>query len=120
MSYPYEVSLNDYLKEQYEEKNNEMRSPFSVLMDVWGEANHATEIPIEDKELLKKQLNTLHSICCSFYENGNFDDSEKEELKIAEWELNDYLLGKNERMYSKDGVMSWFNQWCYQINYNFL
>lgn len=120
MRLPYELTQEEYLIEPCSTVNTEDRSSFSVLMDVWGEANHAMEIPIEDKKSLKMQLNSLHDICCLIYGNPNYDQGLKDELRISEWELNDFLLGENSLGYSKEGIMSWFDQWCYKINYNFL
>lgn len=121
MPYPYEVTQEEYLNipDTIKEFTDD-RTDFSILMDVWGEANHAVELPVKDKDAIKLQLQTLNDICHLIYDNAKFDKGLKDELKIAEWELNDLLLGKNIYGYNKKTVMSWFNQWCYDINYDLL
>ena len=40
--------------------------------------------------------------------------------KVAEWELFDYCLWDNQFQNDSVSVMKWFDQWCYDINYDLL
>ena len=117
---PLNVSLEEYLAlPDKPDKENDRTNSFSILMDVWGEADRAVSMKGRSRESILKQLNVLHDVCNLLY-SGDFDRELKEELMISEWELCDYLPGENIYGYSKEGVMDWFDQWCYKINYAML
>ena len=95
-------------------------SIFSQMMDVWGEASVVVEMTRQKPEIVRQELETLHDICSIVYLNPKAEYGLKTELKTAEWELNDYMMGKNLFGYTKESVMEWFNQWCYNVNDQFL
>ena len=126
MIYINDALPQEYTKEEYVslpvriDNNNHRNNSFSIFMDVWGEANHAIEMEGRERDDISRQLKTLHDICNIMYSNSDIDKEIKEELMESEWELADYLLGKNIYGYDHEGVMSWFDQWCYSIDYSFL
>ena len=83
-------------------------SLYRQLMDIWGEANHSMDIWKDYKKKRKKgrypdllgQLEAFHKVCCIVYSNPNVNIYAKKTLRIAEWELYDFILWDNE-LYNK-------------------
>ena len=91
------------------------------MMDVWGEADKVIKTHEKSNtEEIIKQLSNFHDVCNIIYLNENIDDNVKWELKVAEWELFDYCLWDNLFKNDSVSVMKWFDQWCYDINYDLL
>ena len=92
-----------------------------LMMDVWGEANKVIEIfQTKNTEAILKQLSNFHDVCNIIYLNDDIDDEVKWELKVAEWEIYDYCLWDNEFQNDSSSIMRWFNQWCYDVNYDIM
>ena len=120
------ISLNDYLKKDFpinnfddayiDEWNN--RSFFAQMLDAWGEMNYTLQSfeNNDNDDVIVQHLNSLHDICCLFYNNPNNLEGEKESLKIAEWEFNNYVTGKT----NDSSCIKWFNQWNNDINFDFV
>ena len=91
------------------------------MMDVWGEAEKVIKsFEKSNNDDVIKQLSNFHDVCNIIYLNENIDDNVKWELKVAEWELFDYCLWDNLFHNDSVSVMKWFDQWCYDINYDLL
>ncbi len=98
------ISLSDYIEQDFSIENFDSsyieewnkRSFFAQMMDAWGEMNYTLQSfkNNEAEESILAHLNSLHDVCCLFYNNPNNLDGEKESLKIAEWEFNNYITGK--------------------------
>ena len=69
---------------------------------------------------MEKQGELFHHLCNTIYLNPKSSVGQKWELKCAEWELYDFLFWGNEWNNSAETVTSWFDQWCYDINYDIL
>ena len=118
------ISLSDYLNQNFSNANfdseyiNEWnsRSFFAQMLDAWGEMNYTLQSfeNNDSEETILQHLKSLHDVCCLFYNNPNNFDGEKESLKIAEWEFNNFVTGK-----TKDrSCIKWFNQWNNDINFD--
>jgi hypothetical protein len=88
------------------------------MMDVWGEADKAVQThQTKNTEAILKQLSNLHDVCNIVYINDDISDDVKWELKVAEWEIFDYCLWDNEFQNDSASIMRWFDQWCYDVNF---
>ncbi len=112
----YIPSIDEIGKEWFDSRKS--YSIYTQMLDAFGEADHA--VNANNRENSYKNLKVLHHICCCIYLNDSIDEGIKKELKKAEWILNDFLLGENVGGYTKDEVMSWFNKWCYDVDYDYL
>ena len=121
-----EISLDDFLKTKFSLENFDEgfvvdwnnKTFFSQMLDVWGEMNytHQAYSNGSDSSDVLKHLYSFHDVCCLVYNNPNVLSGEKYSLKIAEWEFINYILGK-----SKDkSCIKWFDQWNYDINFDFV
>lgn len=129
------INLDDFIKKDYDEdiidkipsdilESWHNRTIYSQLLDVWGEANRAFEMWKDFKAKKNKyqlkdiedQLDNMNRLCNIIYHDNSVTDGMKYELKVAEWELYDFCLWNNIRKYNKNNIMSWFNQWCFDIN----
>ena len=103
-------------------KMRQARNLYRQMLDVWGEMSGSVESykKYEKKKLTKEelfnQLSAFHRICCTVYKASNITDGAKWELKVAEWELYDFMLWNNEFHNTIKSVTSWFDQWCFGIN----
>jgi len=98
--------------------------PFeSHMSDVWGEANRIIKYHIQWKQeqtsashdKLISQINLFHDLCSMIYANATIIDDGKFELKIAQWELYDYVLWENSLNNNDKNVMRWYDQWVFSI-----
>ena len=69
------------------------------------------------KEKVAKQWEVFDLFCSMTYLAPTTTKGERETLKLAQWELYDYVFGKNDFRNSSESVMRWFNQWIFDINY---
>ena len=103
-------------------KMRQSRTLYRQMMDVWGEMSGSVESykKLKKKKLTKEelfdQLRAFHRICCTVYSSSNITDGAKWELKVAEWELYDFMLWNNEFHNTIKSVTYWFDEWCYGIN----
>ena len=103
-------------------KMRQARNLYRQMLDVWGEMSGSVESykKYKKKKLTKEelfnQLSAFHRICCTVYKAPNITDGAKWELKVAEWELYDFMLWNNEFHNTIKSVTSWFDQWCFGIN----
>jgi len=102
------------------------RNFFSQMMDVWGEVDKLPELyekykNTENFSAFIKQLEMVSKLCRIVRNCPECTIGEKEELKMAEWELYDFYEGDNT-FNNTDGraAAKWFDQWCYDINYDLL
>ena len=97
------------------------RSFYVQMMDIWGQASSVIkEYENDNAEAVKHELSNFSNLCCIIYANQNISEGAKWELNIAEWELMDFCLWDNEWNNDAVSVMKWFDQWCYDINYDLL
>lgn len=121
--------INDFifkinLDEIDEEKANKWhsRSFYSQMMDVWGEVDKTINAYKENRseEDILTHLNLVSKLCSIVYLDPKVLNGAKYELRVAEWELYDFLFWDNEFHNTVDTIMNWFNQWCFDINYELL
>ena len=92
------------------------------LLDVWGEVDASMSLYDRwkknkiSKEDLMSQLECVHNCCYTIYSDPKASDGIKWELKVAEWELYDFMLWDNLFKNSKKSVTLWFDEWCYNTN----
>ena len=92
-------------------------------MDIWGEVD--ASLSLYDKwkkgkasrEDVLSQLECVHNCCYTVYSDSKDSDGIKWELKIAEWELYDFILWNNEFMNNRRSITLWFDEWCYNTNF---
>ena len=88
------------------------------LMDVWGEVDASLALYDKwkkgkaTKEDVISQLECVHNCCYTIYSDDKDSDGIKWELKVAEWELYDFVLWDNEFNNSRKTVTCWFDEWC--------
>ena len=121
------MTLDEFL--EYEEQSEisntwdswHNRSLFAKMMDIWAAADEVVKIYNQDKSSLLHQISNLHDLCRQIYSSYKYSYGFKWELKIAEWELYDFCLWDNTFQNTADTIMKrWFDQWCYDINYDLL
>lgn len=89
------------------------------MLDVWGEMSNSLSLykMVKKKkatmEDLMNQLNSFHRCCYVVYSDEKNSEGLKWELRIAEWELYDFILWNNEFHNTEKTVTTWFDQWCY-------
>ncbi len=90
------------------------------LMDVWGEVDSSLALYDKwkkgkaTKEDVESQLECVHNCCYTIYSDPKASEGIKWELKVAEWELYDFVLWNNTFKNSRKSVTTWFDEWCYQ------
>ncbi len=95
---------------------------YSIMLDVWGEMSGTVEAykKLRKKKLspedFQNQIEAFHRICCTVYSSPNVTPGAKWELKVAEWEIYDFVLWNNEFHNTIKTVTNWFDQWCFGIN----
>ncbi len=93
------------------------RSFKEQMQDIYGEAARLIKYHRESKEKVAKQWEVFDLFCSMTYLAPTTTKGERETLKLAQWELYDYVFGKNDFRNSSESVMRWFNQWIFDINY---
>lgn len=89
------------------------------LLDVWGEVDSALSIYDRwkkgkaDEKDVKEQLECVHNCCYTVYSDEKASEGIKWELKVAEWELYDFVLWDNSFKNNRRSVTLWFDEWCY-------
>lgn len=116
-----EMSLQDFLamKTKEIEENNfdevvrqrSTRPVKSLLSDVWGEADHSVRLKNSkaDADSLNRQLASFSRICNSVYINPQATKGLIYELMVAEWEIYDFTVWKNQFGNNQKSSMLWFN-----------
>ena len=124
------VDLENFLNKDYDPPKIdraiiEARQKHSLhrqLLDVWGEVDSAMNLydkcrknkaSIDD---VKDQLECVHNSCYTIYSNPKATEGTKWELKVAEWELYDFILWDNTWNNTRKTVTGWFDEWCYIAN----
>ena len=123
------MTLDDFIVQEHDNPKWDPASLTELMernlvlqfMDIWGEANKVLQAyKKSNADDIIKQLRNLHDVCNIIYVNDNIDENIKWELKVAEWELFDFCLWDNQFQNDSASVMKWFDQWCYDINYDLL
>ena len=89
------------------------------LLDVWGEVDVAMALYDKWKkgkatlDDVKSQLECVHKCCYTVYSDTKANKWAIWELKVAEWELYDFILWDNEFHNTRKSVTLWFDEWCY-------
>ena len=109
------------------------RNFYTQMMDVWGEVDKARKYYIKWKEAtdatpektqrfeaLLKSLKFVRECLAIVKENNDFEEKVKKTFRIAEWELYDFFFWDNEFYNTAETVTRWFDQWCFNINYDLL
>lgn len=131
------ISYNDFMNMKFDinDIDKELldfwykRSRQSIMLDIYGGADEIISIckktpKFKDrinnknnyKDAILTQLKSFHRVCRIIYNNPNITSGLKWEVKVAEWEMLDYILWNNERNYNINTIMEWFNQWCFDAN----
>ena len=121
-----QVTLSEFIKIELSSDHNydwDVRPFESHMSDVWGEANRVIKYYIQWRQeqtpaahnKLILQINLFHDICSMIYANSTIVDDGKFELKIAQWELYDYVLWENSLKNDDKRVMRWFDQWIFSV-----
>ena len=125
------ITLEEFLKDDpvkpdIDERIIEGRHKNSLhrqLLDVWGEVDGV--MSLYDKWKNKKasledvisQLECVHNCCYTIYSDPKASEGIKWELKVAEWELYDFILWDNSFRNNRKSVTLWFDEWCYNTNF---
>ena len=118
------IDLDEFIglvDESYDEQRQEMvnsRSIFYSLIDLYGEAKKLTVS--DSAETTSKQLESCHKLFNLIRHHKDCTEGMRYELKITEWSLYDFYLGKNLFNNNKTSIMSWFNQWYVGFNFALL
>ncbi len=125
------VGLRDFINKDIEKpdisddilKSRHKNSLHRQLLDIWGEVD--ASLSLYDKwkkgkasrEDVLSQLECVHNCCYTVYSDSKDSDGIKWELKVAEWELYDFILWNNEFMNNRRSITLWFDEWCYNTNF---
>ncbi len=93
------------------------RSFKQQMQDIYGEAHRFIKFHREGSDRLSDQWDVLDAFCMMTYLDPSTTCGERETLKLAEWELYDYVFGDNVFRNNDESIMRWFNQWIYDVNY---
>ncbi len=93
------------------------RSFKQQMQDVYGEAARLIKFHRESSGKLESQWQVFDSFCIKTYLDPKTTDGERETLKLAEWELYDFVFGDNVFRNTDESVMRWFSQWVFDVNY---
>lgn len=93
------------------------RSFKQQMQDIYGEANRLVKYNRDDREKVACQWDVFDRFCIMTYSSEDVTEGERDTLKLAEWELYDYVFGSNEFKNDDITVMRWFNQWVFDVNY---
>lgn len=125
------VSYDDFMKREPEVpdidplilKNRQSHDLHRQLLDVWGEVDSSLSLYDKwkkgqaDRTDLEKQLECVHNCCFVIYSDEKASKGIKWELKVAEWELYDFILWDNRFNNNRKTVTIWFDEWCYDTTY---
>ena len=133
MTFKEKTEFEDFVKETDPEDDKIKRewwerNFYAQMMDIWGEADRLRNYKLEydsnkseeSYKRMEKQADLFHHLCNTIYLNPESSYGQKWELKCAEWELYDFVFWDNEWNNTAETVTSWFDQWCYDINYDLL
>ena len=123
-----QINLSEFIDLDLRSEHNydwDVRPFTSHMSDVWGEANRVINYYIQwiqeqtpaAYERLISQTNLFHDVCSMIYANSTIVEDGKFELKIAQWELYDYILWGNSLKNDDKRVMRWFNQWVFNATH---
>ncbi len=124
------ISLESFLQKDYEKPDidsaiivaRQNHSLHRQLLDVWGEVDSTMQLYDKCKkkkaniEDVQEQLESVHNACYTIYSNPRVTEGAKWELKVAEWELYDFILWDNTWNNTRKTVTGWFDEWCYIAN----
>ena len=125
------ISLEDFIKKEPEKPDidkaildaRHKKDLHKQLLDVWGEVDASMALYDKykkkntDREDLLSQLECVHNCCYTIYSDDKASDGIKWELKVAEWELYDFILWDNYLRNTRKSVTLWFDEWCYGTNF---
>lgn len=125
---PYDVFINESKPLMQKTKDEEEMDAYrhnnssfiNYMSDVWGEASKCVELKTSNHTALNDHIKTFVRIVECVLTDERISDSAKRELKEAEWELLDYCLWDNEWNNTDKSVMSWFDQWIFDYNYDII
>ena len=129
MDFTKPISYEDYIYADYEERDDDMisrwkqRNFYSQMMDVWGEVDKTLEYYKKTNqvdEALIQKCGFIHKMLSTVCNCPGVNKDRRITLRIAEWELYDYMLWGNTWNNVDTSVRRWFDQWCYEINYDLL
>lgn len=124
------IDLEGFLKKEYDPpeidaeilKARQNHSLHRQLLDVWGEVDSAMDLYDKCKKNkasiddVRDQLECVHNSCYTIYSDPKATEGTKWELKVAEWELYDFILWDNSWKNTRKTVTGWFDEWCYIAN----
>ena len=104
------------------------KNRYEQLIDLWDEVDNTVRLyekykttKIEqDKLYFMEQLKCVTRDCLIICSDPKISNGFKFELKIAEYELYDYMLYDNLFNNTSESVMYWFDQWYKDINYDLI
>lgn len=118
------MTLDEFMAQtpEYHGREDELglwaqRSFKQQMQDVYGEAYRLVKYSQEDSDKLSVQWDVLDEFCAMTYLSPRTTKGEKDTLRLAEWELYDYVFGNNTFGNNSTSVMRWFNQWMFDVNY---
>ena len=120
----HEQPLDAFMKlddDTCDPKRQEMvnsRTIFFSLVDLYGEAKKLNQATNSDE--INKQLESCNKLFNLIRHHKDCTDGMRYELKITEWSLYDFYLGKNLFRNNSQSIMSWFNQWYVGFNFALL
>ena len=121
------MTLEEFIEKPvvYTGRNDELdawgeRSFKQQMQDIYGEAYRLIKFYREDKDKLSGQWDVHDTFCAMTCLDPATTHGERETLRIAEWELYDFVFGDNVFRNDEKSVMRWFNQWMYDVNYSAL
>lgn len=88
------------------------------MQDIYGEAARLIKQHLENNDCIDAQWDVLDLFCTMTYLSPSNTPEKIETLKLAEWELYDFVFGENVFHNTSESVMRWFNQWVFDINYS--
>lgn len=94
------------------------RSFEQQMQDVYGEAHRLIRYRQEGSDKIANQWKVLDTFCAMTCLDPSTTRGEQETLRIAEWELYDFVFGENAFRNDEKSVMRWFDQWMYDVNYS--
>lgn len=96
------------------------RSFKQQMQDIYGEAHRLVKYHREGSEKLSAQWDVFDMFCSMTLLDPSTTKGERDTLRLAEWELYDYVFGDNTFRNTDETVMRWFNQWIFDVNYSAL
>lgn len=112
------IKLNDVTCDPIRQEMVNSRTIYFSLVDLYGEAKKLNQAT--DSQTVITQLESCHKLFNLVRHHKNCTDGMRYELKITEWSLYDFYLGKNLLHNNSKSIMSWFNQWYVGFNFELL